>query len=211
MAASLNIAMVIYPGFEAVDLNGPLDVFIKANRYNQDRYRIYTVAEAAAEVPGESAVVRIVPDFSLGGAPPPDLVVLPGQVMPAGSSPAYGSGSPALIDWLKAVADRPETTIMSVCVGAYILAHTGLLDSRRATTHWLALSDMQGQYPRTEWVKNVRYVADGPFVTTGGVTSGIDGALYLVEQWDGADIAQTVADILVYNRNAPLPPDTILP
>jgi transcriptional regulator GlxA family with amidase domain len=60
-------------------------------------------------------------------------------------------------------------------------------------------------------VKNVRYEADGNFVTTGGVTSGIDGALYLIGKIDGPDIAQTVADIMVYNRDAPLPPGTILP
>jgi len=100
---------------------------------------------------------------------------------------------------------------MSVCIGAYILARTGLLSGREATTHYASIADIQSQYHDIRFIKNVRYVPDDNFVTTGGITSGIDGALYLIEQMDDADIAQHVADIMVYNREAPLPPYTLLP
>src|SRR6185436_15025681 len=110
----------------------------------------------------------------------PDIIVIPGQIMP-GSAGAFGGGSDRLIAWIKEQAQHTGITIMSVCVGVYILANTGLLANRRATTHWAAIRDgIQKQYPDIRFVKNKRFVADGNIITTGGVTSGIDGALYLV-------------------------------
>lgn len=207
-----NVAVLIYPGVEVIDMNGPIDVFIKANRYNQNKYRVFTVAESAKEIETERSTVRITPQYTLATCPRPDVIVIPGQIMPDTSPDPFGSGSDELVAWIKKQAqEHTGTTIISVCVGIYILARTGLLANKEATTHWAAISGMQQQYPDIRMIKNVRFVPDGNFITTGGVTSGIDGALYLVETKDGAAVAKEVADIMVYNRDAPLPPDTILP
>lgn len=206
----INVAILIYPGVEVTDMNGPIDVFIKAN-YDKKRYNIFTVAESAGAIECEASAVQIIPKYTFENCPPPGIIVIPGQIMPPGSSRTYGNGSKALVDWIKNQAKNTETTIMSVCVGAYILAHTGLLNGKKVTTHWEAIESLQKEYPKLIMIKNVRYVADGRFVTTGGVTSGIDGALFLISKIDGPKMAQNVADILVYNLNAPLPPDTILP
>lgn len=211
MDKKINVAVLIYPGVELIDMNGPLDVFVKANRYNQDKYHVFTVAESARKIKSERLVVNITPDFTLKNCPQPDIIVIPGQIMPEGSTLSFGSGSPKLINWIIGQAEHPEVVIMSVCVGVYILAKTGLLSKKNATTHWAAIEDIQKEYPDISFIKNERYVADGNFVTTGGVTSGIDGALYLIGKLDGLKIAQEVADIMVYNQDAPLPPDTILP
>lgn len=210
MANPINVAVLVYPGVEVTDLNGPIDVFTKADAYTQGRFQVFTVAESGSDINTERATVRIRPAYTLDNCPPPDIIVIPGQIVP-GSPTGCGGGSAALIAWLQEQARRPGITIMSVCVGAYILANTGLLNGRKATTHWAALEDFAKNYPEIEMIKNVRYVPDGAYVSTGGVTSGIDGALYLIEKIDGADKAQQVADILVYNREAPLPPGTILP
>lgn len=207
----INVAILIYPGVEIIDMNGPVDVLVKANRFNQNRYRVFTVAELEGDIESERSVVRITPDYTISNCPRPDIIVIPGQIMPEGSSESFGSGSDGLIAWLKEQAQNSGTTFMSVCVGLYILAKTGLLANKEATTHWMAIESVQQQYPNIRFIKNVRYVSDGNFITTGGVTSGIDGALYLVQTVDGPTIAKTVADIMVYNRDAPLPPDTILP
>jgi transcriptional regulator GlxA family with amidase domain len=205
-----NVAILVYPGVEVIDMNGPIDVFTKANRYNGNRYEVFTVAESAGNIESEKSVVNITPKYTFSNCPKPDIIVIPGQVMPDGSPNAYGSGSDGLIKWLKLQAQSTTITFMSVCVGAYILANTGLLANKNATTHWKAISDIQKQYKNIDFVKNVRYIADWNFVTTGGVTSGIDGALYLVSIMDDPAIAQQVADIMVYNVDAALPPDTIL-
>jgi len=210
MNKTTNVAVLIYSGVELIDMNGPLDVFVKANRYNQNMYQIYTVAESAAAIESERSAVRITPDYTFSNCPQPDIIVIPGQIMPPGSSAPFGSGSEGLITWIKEQAQHTGIIIMSVCVGVYILADTGLLANKKATTHWAAIKEIQQQYPDITFIKNERFVPDGNFVTTGGVTSGIDGALYLVSKLDGPAIAQEVADIMVYNRDAPLPPNTIL-
>ena len=212
MAQTIKVAVLIYPGIEVIDMNGPIDVFVKANRYNGNKYEVFTVAESAGEIKSELSVVHIIPDYTLGNCPQPDIIVIPGQIMPAGSTSAFGGGSNRLIDWIKEQSQHEGVTVMSVCVGIYILANTGLLNNRRATTHWMTMKDnsIQEEYPLIIFVKNERFVSDGNFVTTGGVTSGIDGALYLVSIIDDADTAQQVADIMVYNRDAALPPGTIL-
>lgn len=212
MSQTIKIAVLVYPGVELIDMNGPIDVFVKANRYNNNRYQVFTVAESAEEIKTELSVVRIMPDYTLSNCPVPDMIVIPGQIMPPGSAGAFGGGSDQLIDWIKEHAQQPGIIIMSVCVGIYILANTNLLNNRRATTHWATIKGgIQTVYPLITFVKNERFIVDANFVTTGGVTSGIDGALYLVGTIDGPDIAQKVADIMVYNRDAPLPPHTILP
>ncbi|WP_316828695.1 DJ-1/PfpI family protein [Pedobacter miscanthi] len=206
----INVAVLIYPGVELIDMNGPLDVFVKTNRYNGNKYRVFTIAETAKAIKSESLAVHITPDFTLKNCPQPDIIVIPGQIMPGNGPLTFGSGSTKLLNWITRESQHPGITIMSVCVGIYILAKTGLLTGKNVTTHWEAIEDLQKQYPNISFIKNQRYVADGSFVTTGGVTSGIDGALYVIEKLDGAGIAQQVADVMVYNRNAPLPPDTIL-
>jgi transcriptional regulator GlxA family with amidase domain len=210
MHAKINIAILVYPGVEMIDMNGPADVFLKANNLTAGKYHIYTVAESPEPLGSEASIVTITPAYTFKNCPEPDIIIIPGQIL---SENPYqsGSGSDELINWLKSISHKPGLTIMSVCVGAYILARTGLLAGKKATTHYAAIADLQIQYPEIHFVKNVRYVQDGNVVTTGGITSGIDGALHLIEKFDGPDIAQHVADIMVYNREAPLPPYTLLP
>ena len=204
----MNVAILTYPDVEMVDMNGPLDTFVKANRYTDSFYNVYTVAETSDAIKSELGVVTITPSYSINNCPNPDIVVIPGAVDAEGS---HELGSPALVNWIKKQGENKSTVIMSVCIGAYILAQTGLLDGKKATTHYMALEDMQKEYPKTTFIKNVRFVEDGNIVTAGGITSGIDGALHLIEKFNGPAIAQHVADIMVYNRDAPLPPYTLLP
>ncbi|WP_293308350.1 DJ-1/PfpI family protein [Pedobacter sp. UBA5917] len=206
----INVAVLIYPGVELIDMNGPLDVFVKTNRFNGNKYRVFTLAETTRAIRSESDTVKITPDYNFKNCPQPDIIVIPGQIIPGNGPLTFGSGSNKLLKWITQQAQHPGITIMSVCVGLYILAKTGLLTGKKATTHWEAIRGMEKQYPNITFIENQRYVADANFVTTGGVTSGIDGALYLIEKLDGAATALQVADTIVYNREAPLPPDTIL-
>ena len=100
---------------------------------------------------------------------------------------------------------------LSTAILAVLAAIAGLLSGKKATTHYLSINDFHAHYPDVVIEKNVRFVEYGNFITTGGVTSGIDGALHLVRKIDGEEIAQHVADVIVYNRETPLPPFTILP
>lgn len=206
----MKIAVLIFHGVELVDMNGPVDVFLHANRFHKEPvYNIYTVAATAARIVSEGGVVTIIPQFTFETCPDPDLIIIPGRI----ANDADDSSIPAkpeVVAYVKQMAQKGKI-ILSVCVGLYTLAETGLLTGRKATTHYLAMDYVRSHYKGINLVENVRYVHDGNFITTGGITSGIDGALYLVEQYNGADVALQVANIMVYNRKAKLPPGTILP
>ncbi|MEV0293743.1 helix-turn-helix domain-containing protein [Nocardia sp. NPDC050710] len=113
--------------------------------------------------------------------------------------PGYAVGEPvsaALVDAVRVVAGGARR-IASVCTGAFVLAEAGLLDERRATTHWLACADLAQRFPRVSVDPDALYVRDGPVVTSAGVTAGIDMALALVEEDHGADLARSIAKHLV--------------
>jgi transcriptional regulator GlxA family with amidase domain len=200
-----TVAVLVFYGVELVDMNGPVDVFLHANNYDPRRpYDVVTMGVTREAVLAEGRAVGLVPTCSLADRLDPDIIVVPGRI------PAGTTAGPELTEWLVSMCARGKT-VLSVCVGFYTLAEAGLLDGRRATTHYQAIDYVEERYPAVRIVKNVRYVEDGQFVTTGGITSGIDGALALVTRYSGADVAQKVADVMVYDRTAPLPPSTILP
>jgi len=203
MKTPIKVAVLIYNGVELIDMNGPIDVFLHANPYNNNRYQVYTVAATMDAILSENKAAAITPQYDLNNCPEPDLVVIPGII--------DLEVDPSVIAWIKKFGSKKDKVIMSVCIGLQILAKTGLLSGKRVTTHYLAINDMHKQYPDITFIKNVRFVQDGHIVSTGGITSGIDGALHLVEKNDGPVIAQQTADVMVYNRDAPLPPYTILP
>lgn len=112
-----------------------------------------------------------------------DIVIVPAQMLP---------GDRTLTAWVKAQADR-GATIVSICEGAKVLAKAGLLNGRRATTHWAALEGLEKAWPETTWVRDRRYVQDGPIITTTGVSASIPASLALVEAIGGREAAEATA------------------
>ena len=205
MGKQKNVAVMVFDGVELVDMSGPVDVFLHANYFQTElAYHVYTVGATHCAIRSEGGVVMIAPTYSVDDCPEPDVVVVPGRI------PSGTTAGPELTAWLVRMSLRGKT-VLSVCVGLYTLAAAGLLFRRRATTHYKAIADVERAYPDIHLVKNVRFVEDGQFLTTGGVTSGIDGALALVARYSGAEVAQEVADVLVYNTTCALPPGTLLP
>ena len=115
-----------------------------------------------------------------------DIVIIPAQIAPRDA---------ALTAWVQSQAAR-GAVIISVCEGARVLAHAGLLDGRRAATHWSALKELDRAYPDTDWVRDLRYVQDGPIISTTGVTASIPMSLALVEAIGGRAAARATADRL---------------
>lgn len=113
-----------------------------------------------------------------------DIIVVPAQMKPK---------SPELAAWLRAQAAK-GAVIVSICEGARVLAHAGLLEGRRATTHWSALKGLAKAYPDTTWVRDRRYVQDGPIISTTGVTASLPASLALVEAIAGRPTARATAD-----------------
>jgi len=162
----------------------PYEVFARSSRFF-----VYTVAATHQPVP-LSGGLHVVPDHTFAeAAPEPDVVVVPAVVDPAEESPLRG--------WLTAKAER-GAYVLGVCAGAKVLAVAGLLDGRRATSFWQNLGSLRDDHPRVRWVAGQRYVQDGRVLTTAGVTSGLVGALRLVELLAGGAEADRIGRALAY-------------
>ncbi|MFF7200160.1 GlxA family transcriptional regulator [Streptomyces sp. NPDC008141] len=185
-----SVLVVLFDGVQSLDVTGPVEVFTGAGKVTGGRggYPLRTAALGTAPVRTTSGLT-LLPDTTLAGASAPHTLLVPG-----------GQGTrrpdPALIDWLRENGPRAER-LVSVCTGALLLAEAGLLDGRRATTHWAVCDHFARTYPRVEVDPDPVYVRDGHIATSAGVTAGIDLALALVEEDHGRDIALTVARHLV--------------
>jgi transcriptional regulator GlxA family with amidase domain len=185
----MNIAIVLYDRFTALDAIGPYEVL--------SRLPGASVAFLAAE-PGpvhtDNGMLTLLAEHSLEHMPNPDIVLVPGG---PGEVAARAGGT--VLDWLKQ-ADRTSTWTTSVCTGSLILAAAGLLDGKRATSHWLALEELGrlGATPVAE-----RVVFDGKLVTAAGVSAGIDMALTLVARIAGDAVAQAIQLGIEYDPQPP--------
>ncbi|MET7296999.1 GlxA family transcriptional regulator [Streptomyces griseoloalbus] len=186
--AQRTVLVVLFDGVQSLDVTGPVEVFAGAERHTPGTYRLCTASLDGSPVRTTSGLT-VVPDGALADAPDPHTLVVPG-----------GRGTrrpdPRLTDWLRRHAPRAER-LVSVCTGAALLAGAGLLDGRRATTHWAYSDTLARDHPTVEVDPDPIYVRDGHVATSAGVTAGIDLALALVEEDLGRAVALAVARHLV--------------
>jgi transcriptional regulator GlxA family with amidase domain/YHS domain-containing protein len=156
----------------------------------------YTVAETAKPIQAAGGM-RIVPDYTFQTAPAPNVLVIPAQ----------NTESPAALDWIRKVTKSTDVT-MSVCVGASLLAKTGLLSGKTATTHHNSYKTMATQFPDVRIKRGARFVEDGNLASAGGLSSGIDLALHVVERYYGRQAAKDVAFNMEYQSQGWLNPDS---
>jgi transcriptional regulator GlxA family with amidase domain len=177
-----TLGAVLYEGFELLDLYGPLEMFGSLGL----ELRIVTVSERkgpVASTPG----VETVAHFDFHDCPRLDLMLLPGGF---GTVPQLAN--PLLLDFLRKRAGEAEIT-MSVCSGSALLAKAGLLDGRRATSNKMFFQLARSQSERVSWVTAARWVEDGPFATSSGVSAGTDMALAVIARLYGPERAEQIA------------------
>jgi transcriptional regulator GlxA family with amidase domain len=196
----IHVAFLVSDGVDVMDIAGPWEVFSEAMLTSRRTpwhetdsmdgmvmpFRAYTVSDTLAAVKAATGLL-IAPNYSFATAPAPQVIVVPAQ---EGRSEAQKT-------WLLSHAATADVT-MSVCTGALVLAQYGLLDGLTATTHHLFAAGMQQQYPAVHFVSGTRFVDHGKVATAGGLTSGIDLALHVVERYYGRDVAQVTATTLEY-------------
>ncbi len=192
----LNIAILIFEGVQIIDYTGPYEVLAGGGRRN-----VYTVAEKADPIK-TSGGMRVIPSYTFENQPKPDIIIVPGGGNAVPGPKAYGVGAQinnqAVIKWIQDNA-REVKYVMSVCNGAFLLAKAGLLDGLTATTFHGMLEELKTAAPKTRVVYDQRFVDNGKIITTAGLSSGIDGALHLIERLDGKGWAQMTAIRLEYN------------
>lgn len=196
-AARPNVAVLLFDGVQIIDYSAPYEVFSGAGLYN-----VYTVGQTLDPIrtSGGPGAARIVPKYSFADHPKPDILIVPGGGGSQPGDPGVGSqrGNQALIRWIQEQS-RGATTVLSVCNGAFLLASAGLLDGLEATTFWGMLDDLKKAAPKTRVVSDRRYVDNGKVITTAGLSSGIDGSLYVLSKLNGVGKAKQVALNMEYN------------
>lgn len=197
-SGQINVAFVISDSANVMDIAGAWEVFGDTMLTSKGKpwheadgddmampFNTYTVSDSLKPVNANG--LTIVPNYTFQTAPKPQIIVIPAQ---RGRSDAQKA-------WLLANSATADVT-MSVCTGASMLAKYGLLDGQTATTHHLYAAGMQKQYPAVHFVSGTRFVENGKVATAGGLTSGIDLALHIVERYYGREVAQVTADYLEY-------------
>jgi transcriptional regulator GlxA family with amidase domain len=189
-----RIALLIFPDFQLLDAAGPISAFEIAERYVPGSYELSVVATVAGPVASSSGVALTAEALPAGGF---DTVMVVGG---EGTRPA--ALGPALIAWVRQASAGARRTA-SVCSGAYILAEAGLLDGRRATTHWERTADFERRYPKVRLEPDRIFVRDGAIWSSAGITAGIDLALALIAEDLGEAVARRTAQQLVVHRRRP--------
>ncbi|MFF3964152.1 GlxA family transcriptional regulator [Streptomyces griseorubiginosus] len=190
-----RVAVLVYDGVKLLDVAGPADVFGEANLLGAD-YRIALVSTTGADVTS-SVGMRVAVDGSAAAQPDPGTFLVPGgDVYPR---------TAVTRDLAEAAGDLAARAgrVASVCSGAFILGATGLLDGRRATTHWKITAELAARHPKARVEPDAIYVRDGTVYTSAGVTAGIDLALALVEEDHGPEVSREVARSLVVYLQRP--------
>lgn len=201
-----SVGILIFDGVEVLDFAGPFEVFSRTrlvpgvdSRRSEESapFKVFTVAKVRAFVKTTGGL-QVVPHHEFADAPRIDLLVVPG-----------GFGTRALLhdaatlDWIRRVAAGARK-VTSVCTGSLLYAKAGLLQGRRATTHWGALDLLASLDPSMTVERELRVVDDG-IISSAGVASGIDMAFYVVECLFGREVADETARYIEYRRIATAP------
>lgn len=194
-----EVVILVYPGVQSLDLTGPLEVFSGAQLLldlehcdaRRRGYRVSVLSRDGAPLVTSSGLA-ITPGGSLAEAPfEIDTLIVAG-----GYGCLEAAEDTGLIDWLRQASTRARRTA-SVCSGAFLLAQAGLLDGRRATTHWASAAELARRHPAVEVDPEPIFLRDGDVWTSAGVTAGMDLALALVEEDLDREVALTIARHLV--------------
>lgn len=182
-----TLGTLLFDGFELLDVFGPLEVL----GFMKDEFRTLLVGPAAGPVPSAQGP-RALADVARADCPPLDVLLVPG-----GIGTRAGVEDETLLGWLRQRA-AAATVVLSVCTGSALLARAGILDGRRATSNKRAFDWVVSQGPRVEWIRRARWVHDGKYWTSSGVSAGIDMTLAFVADRHGRDAADLGARRIEY-------------
>ncbi|MEM9100368.1 MAG: DJ-1/PfpI family protein [Pseudomonadota bacterium] len=177
-----TIATLLFPQFELLDVYGPLEMF----GMFPDAFRLIMVGEGEGPVASTQGP-RTALDASIDEMEPADILLIPG-----GRGTRREVSNDRLLGWLASASSEAEL-VTSVCTGSFLLARSGVLDGRKATTNKLAFDIAATHGPKVSWQPSARWVRDGKFVTASGVSAGIDMSLAVIHEVLGAEAAKNAA------------------
>lgn len=192
--ATHTVGILLFDDVEVLDFAGPYEVLSVTQDEQKDKpFNVVTISETGKEIRARNGL-RVTPDFSFETHPPLDTLIVPG---------GYGareveSKNPVLVDWVKQQHEHVEK-MTSVCTGAFILAEAGLLEGKKATTHWTTLNRLEKEFPELTVIREVKFVDEGKVITSAGISAGIEMALHLVAKLTTLETARLTARHMEYD------------
>lgn len=191
----MNVGIYVYDDAEVLDFSGPFEVFSTANRLSnpQNIFNVFLVAQGdSLTLPEQHLVVKarggynVLPHYDFTDHPPIDVLIVVGGIHTEELKKS------AVIKWV-AKQDKTARLIASVCTGAFILAQAGLLNGLSVTTHWQDIEDLQHTYPKLNVLSGQRWVDEGKYITSAGISAGIDMSLHLLSKLVNNELAENTA------------------
>lgn len=192
----LTVGILVFDEVEVLDFAGPFEVFSTASRVRSRAgagvpFRVLTVAKSSSTVRARGGL-QIHPHHRLGDHPKLDVLVVPGGDV------SEELRDERVVHWIATTAAKAHLTA-AVCTGAFLLAAAGILDGRRATTHWEDLEDLRRSFPKVRVDAGLRWIDEGGVVTSAGISAGMDMSLHLVRRLASADLAVATARQMDYD------------
>lgn len=190
-----KIGILLFNEVEVLDFAGPFEVFSITN-YPESNFKpfdVKTVAQTREIVRARNGL-QVVPDCCFANNPKIDIIIVPG---------GYGAeeieiNNVLVIDWLKEQMSKVEL-MASVCTGAFLLAKAGLLDGKKATTHWMDIDRLEREFEKVTVERGVKFVDEGSIITAGGVSAGINMSIYIVTKLLGEKVGLSTAKRMEYD------------
>ena len=195
MIQQKTIGILLFNEVEVLDFAGPFEVFSIATAEDKQSklFCVKTIAETKKAISARNGL-KVTPDYDFIDCPSLDILIIPG---------GYGAEeieihNHRLLSWIQQrAADTP--IVASVCTGAFLLAEAGLLNGKRATTHWMDIDRLEREYPKLSVQRNVKFVDEGSILTAGGISAGINLSFYLLNKLYGNAVANETAKRMEYD------------
>ncbi|WP_312092129.1 DJ-1/PfpI family protein [Niallia sp.] len=189
-----KVGIFLFNDVEVLDFAGPFEVFSVTTKEDGTKpFLVKTISENGQMIHARNGL-KVLPDYSFDTMPKFDILIIPGG--PGAREREVHNEN--VIQWISQQMDVVEL-MTSVCTGALLLAKVGLLDGKKATTHWASLERLEKEYPQVSVVKNVKFVDEGKIITSGGISAGINMSFHIVKRLVGAEITKKTAKRMEYD------------
>lgn len=189
----LKVGILLFNEVEVLDFAGPFEVFSLASKNSEKLFEVVTIGESGEVISARNGL-KVLPQVKLTDNLKVDILVIPG---------GYGAEeieirNKTVLDWIKNQKDKVKI-MASVCTGAFLLAETGILDDKKATTHWMDMDRLEGEYPKVEVIRNVKFIDEDDVITSGGISAGINMSFHIVKKLFGPEVAKETAKRMEYD------------
>ncbi len=195
MLKQYNIGILIFNEVEVLDFTGPFEVFSIARHIGSDQkaFNVSTIAQRKEMIKARNGL-KVYPDYCFDDTPHFDILIIPG---------GYGAEkieihNKEVINWIENRMENVDI-MASVCTGAFLLAESGLLDGKKATTHWMDIDRLEKEYSKIKVQRDVKFVDEGSIITSGGISAGINMSFHIIQRLLGVEVAKATSRRMEYD------------